>query len=198
MESKWEFVGIETNIERKTKYILNYTLLFDLCFYLSRMLINLLGFEYMQWINKSVLLISIVTIVIGIIQIIIKSKKRKLKSFLITIMIIFTIIFAIFWKIPLLMYLAHFPPEHIVKKEDTEMVGYVHGFLHTSVNYYEYKNLFFRGNKRICIEEYGKGSFDPLEDKDGNEHEPIITIYYDKKGNIIKEVKGEGYDTYEW
>ena len=38
-----------------------------------------------------------------------------------------------------------------------------------NVNYYDYKNIFVAGNQKRIEEYYGKGGFDPIENKYGYE-----------------------------
>ena len=59
------------------------------------------------------------------------------------------------------------------------------GFKRTYVNYYDYKNIFVVGNQKRIEEYYGKGWFDPIENKYGYEYKLERTTCYDEKGEII-------------
>lgn len=76
-------------------------------------------------------------------------------------------------------------PEHIVRKDGKKYVAYVNGFLRTYVYYYDYKNIFVVGNQKRIEEDYGKGGFDPIEDKFGNKYDVETTTYYDENGNVV-------------
>ena len=54
-----------------------------------------------------------------------------------------------------------------------------------NVNYYDYKNIFVVGNQKRIEEDYGKGGFDPIENKYGYEYKLERTTCYDEKGEII-------------
>ena len=51
-----------------------------------------------------------------------------------------------------------------------------------NVNYYDYKNIFVVGNQKRIEEYYGKGGFDPIENKYGYEYKLERTTCYDEKG----------------
>ena len=76
-------------------------------------------------------------------------------------------------------------PEHIVRKDGKKYVAYVNGFLRTYVSYYDYKNIFVVGNQKRIEEDYGKGGFDPIENKFGNKYDVETTTYYDENGNVV-------------
>lgn len=76
-------------------------------------------------------------------------------------------------------------PEHIVRKDGKKYVAYVNGFLRTYVYYYDYKNIFVVGNQKRIEEDYGKGGFDPIENKFGNKYDVEMTTYYDEDGNVV-------------
>ena len=54
-----------------------------------------------------------------------------------------------------------------------------------NVNYYDYKNIFVVENQKRIEEYYGKGGFDPIENKYGYEYKLERTTCYDEKGEII-------------
>ena len=75
--------------------------------------------------------------------------------------------------------------EHVVEKDGKKFVAYVSGFKRTYVNYYDYKNIFVVGNQKRIEEYYGKGGFDPIENKYGYEYKLERTTCYGEKGEII-------------
>lgn len=62
-----------------------------------------------------------------------------------------------------------YTPEHVVEKDGKKFVAYASGFKRTYVNYYDYKNIFVVGDQKRIEEYYGKGGFDPIENKYGYE-----------------------------
>ena len=71
------------------------------------------------------------------------------------------------------------------------MFGFIVGIIQLllkikkNVNYYDYKNIFVVGNQKRIEEYYGKGGFDPIENKYGYEYKLERTTCYDEKGEII-------------
>ena len=71
------------------------------------------------------------------------------------------------------------------------MFGFIVGIIQLllkikkNVNYYDYKNIFVAGNQKRIEEYYGKGGFDPIENKYGYEYKLERTTCYDEKGEII-------------
>ena len=53
------------------------------------------------------------------------------------------------------------------------------------MNYYNYKNIFVVESQKRIEEYYGKGGFDPIENKYGYEYKVERTTCYDEKGEII-------------
>lgn len=43
------------------------------------------------------------------------------------------------------------------------------------MSYYDYKNIFVVGNQKRIEEDYGKGGFDPIENKFGNKYDVEMT-----------------------
>ena len=78
-----------------------------------------------------------------------------------------------------------YTPEHVIEKDGKKFVAYVSGFKRTYVNYYDYKNIFVVGNQKRIEEYYGKGGFDPIENKYGYEYKLERTTCYDEKGESI-------------
>lgn len=82
------------------------------------------------------------------------------------------------------MTIFTYAPEHIIEKENKKMVAYVYSFLQVRVEYYDYVNIFMRGNQLKIEEDYGNGGYDPFE-RD-NVPLPKIYRYYDDNGKVIK------------
>ena len=157
--------------------ILISTIIFLVIFIISKLIINVIKLEYMQWVYKTVIFISILGFIIGIIQIITKTKNRKFKIFLETLFAIGIVICIVFFQLFALFYALAFKPEHIVQKDGQILVAYVRAFKRTYVDYYEFVNPFVRSTNLVLNEYYGKGGFDPIENK---EHSVESYTYYDK------------------
>lgn len=137
---------------------------------------------FREWIYIVSAVIIIGGFVAGIIQLLLKIKEKVLRNVLIGIVIILLLL-----STPIIFFLGAFSymPEHIVEKDGKKYIAYVNGFLRTYVYYYDYKNIFVVGNQKRIEEYYGKGGFDPIENKFGNKYDVEITTYYDKEGNIV-------------
>lgn len=137
---------------------------------------------FREWIYIVSAVIIIGGFVAGIIQLLLKIKEKVLRKVLIGIVIILLLL-----STPIIFFLGAFSymPEHIVEKDGKKYIAYVNGFLRTYVYYYDYKNIFVVGNQKRIEEYYGKGGFDPIENKFGNKYDVEITTYYDKEGNIV-------------
>ncbi len=137
---------------------------------------------FREWIYIVSAVIIIGGFVAGIIQLLLKIKEKVLRNVLIGIVIILLLL-----STPIIFFLGAFSymPEHIVEKDGKKYIAYVNGFLRTYVYYYDYKNIFVVGNQKRIEEYYGKGGFDPIENKFGNKYDVEITTYYDEEGNIV-------------
>ena len=137
---------------------------------------------FREWIYIVSAVIIIGGLVAGIIQLLLKIKEKVLRNVLIGIVIILLLL-----STPAIFFLGAFSymPEHIVRKDGKNYVAYVNGFLRTYVYYYDYKNIFVVGNQKRIEEDYGKGGFDPIENKFGNKYDVETTTYYDENGNVV-------------
>ena len=137
---------------------------------------------FREWIYIVSAVIIIGGFVAGIIQLLLKIKEKILRNVLIGIVIILLLL-----STPAIFFLGAFSymPEHIVKMDGKKYVAYVNGFLRTYVYYYDYKNIFVVGNQKRIEEDYGKGGFDPIENKFGNKYDVETTTYYDENGNVV-------------
>lgn len=165
-----------------SKNLLFDTLLYILFFIVLSFLLFSFNLMFREWVILFSALIILFGLVIGTIQFLLKIKKKSLKRVLITLFIIF-----LFLSTPILSLLGVFcyKPEHVVEKDERKYVAYVNGFLQTTVYYYDYKNQFAVGNQKRIVEYYGKGGFDPIENKYGYSYNIERTIYYDENGQII-------------
>lgn len=173
-------------MEKIKKYIpriiLLDTIFYTLIFVALYFILSFFKLMFREWIYIVSAIIIVVGFVIGIIQLLLKIKRKVVKRVLISIFIIL-----LFLSTPLIYLFGAFTytPEHIVEKDGENFVAYVNGFLRTYVYYYDYKNIFVVGNQKRIEEYYGKGGFDPIENKYGYEYNVVSTTYYDENGEII-------------
>ena len=164
------------------KIILLDTILYMLIIVTLYFILSSFKLMFREWIYIVSAVIIIGSFVAGIIQLLLKIKKKILRNVLIGIVIILLLL-----STPAIFFLGAFSytPEHIVRKDGKNYVAYVNGFLRTYVSYYDYKNIFVVGNQKRIEEDYGKGGFDPIENKFGNKYDVETTTYYDENGNVV-------------
>ena len=164
------------------KIILLDTILYTLIMVAVYFILSFFKLMFREWIYIVSAIIIIGGFVAGIIQLVLKIKENVLRNVLIGIVIILLLLLT-----PAIFFLGAFSytPEHIVRKDGKNYVAYVNGFLRTYVYYYDYKNIFVVGNQKRIEEDYGKGGFDPIENKFGNKYDVEMTTYYDKDGNVV-------------
>ena len=164
------------------KIILLDTILYMLIIVTLYFILSSFKLMFREWIYIVSAVIIIGGFVAGIIQLLLKIKKKILRNVLIGIVIILLLL-----STPAIFFLGAFSymPEHIVRKDGKKYVAYVNGFLRTYVYYYDYKNIFVVGNQKRIEEDYGKGGFDPIENKFGNKYDVETTTYYDENGNVV-------------
>ena len=164
------------------KIILLDTILYTLIMVAVYFILSFFKLMFREWIYIVSAIIIIGGFVAGIIQLVLKIKENVLRNVLIGIVIILLLLLT-----PAIFFLGAFSytPEHIVRKDGKNYVAYVNGFLRTYVYYYDYKNIFVVGNQKRIEEDYGKGGFDPIENKFGNKYDVETTTYYDENGNVV-------------
>lgn len=152
-------------------------------FYWLHTLLNIFNLEFRQWIIYLVILISFILFIWGVFQIVFKIKKKAIKIIVMTISII-----ALLISTPFIVFFAGFSylPEHIVTKDSIKLVAYVDGFMHTHVNYYDYKNFLVRDTRLRLYEDYGSGGFDPIQNAQGITYKAENYTWYDDDGNPIR------------
>lgn len=164
------------------KIILLDTIIYTLIIVALYFILSSFKLMFREWIYIVSAVIIIGGFVAGIIQLLLKIKEKVLRNVLIGIVIILLLL-----STPIIFFLGAFSymPEHIVEKDEKKYIAYVNGFLRTYVYYYDYKNIFVVGNQKRIEEYYGKGGFNPIENKFGNKYNVEITTYYDEEGNIV-------------
>lgn len=173
-------------MEKIKKYIpriiLLDTIIYTLIIVTLYLILSFCKLMFREWIYIVSAVIIIGGFVAGIIQLLLKIKEKILRNVLIGIVIILLLL-----STPAIFFLGAFSymPEHIVRKDGKKYVAYVNGFLRTYVSYYDYKNIFVVGNQKRIEEDYGKGGFDPIENKFGNKYDVEMTTYYDEDGNVV-------------
>lgn len=152
-------------------------------FYLLHSLLNVFNLEFRQWIIYLVIFTSSVLLIWGVFQLIFKINRRPIKAILTTLSIIGLLILSPY--VILCAGFSHFP-EHVVTKNDRQLVAYVNGFMHTNVEYYDYKNPLVRDIRLRLYEDYGSGGFDPIQNPQGIVYPVKSFTWYDDDGNPIK------------
>lgn len=111
--------------------------------------------------------ISTTVVVAGIVMLIKYSSKRtsrlclKITALAGALILAASLLYGGYIFLLLASYGYH--PEHIVEKNEKKMVASVYTVMNVSVDYYEYINIFVRGNQWQISEHYGNGSYDPFE-----------------------------------
>lgn len=111
-----------------------------------------------------------------------QNKKKKFLSVFAVIIIVLSVGFAGFYSV--LGYAFGVQPEHVVEKDGRKMVACVDSYLQVIVRYYDYKNLFVRGNQIRRFEDYGNGGYDPFT----TPYECAVIRYsvYDENGKTVE------------
>lgn len=169
------------------KHILLDTILFIIIFIIVYFLLALCNLQFREWVYISTIAISVIGIIIGIMQFIFKLKKKSIK---ITLVVIFIILLILISPVCLFGFAFWYTPEYVVYKYGEKRVAKVNGFLQTYVYYYDYKNPFIAGKYKRIEEYYGKGGFDPIKNKFGNDYKIESITYYDEKGNQVENQEG--------
>lgn len=169
------------------KHILLDTILFIIIFIIMYFLLTLCNLQFREWVYIFAIAISAIGIIIGIIQLILKLKKKSVK---VTLIVLFILLLILISPVCLFGFAFWYTPEYVVYKYGEKRVAKVNGFLQTYVYYYDYKNPFIAGKYKRIEEYYGKGGFDPIKNKFGNNYKVESITYYDKKGNQVENQQG--------
>ena len=156
-----------------------------ICLLIITMLFFMLHFfnlMFRQWIYVMFAILIILGFIIGTMQLLLKIKRKVIK---ISSILIFIIILLLSSPIAYLGIVFGYMPEHVIERDEKKYVAYVNGFLKTYVYYYDYKNLIVVGNQKKIEEYYGRGGFDPINNKYGYNYEVVRTTYYDESGNVL-------------
>lgn len=167
------------------KIILLDTFIYILLLVILYFILSFFNLMFREWVYIISAIIIIFGFIIGIIQLLLKIKKKSVKYILISIFIILLLLSA---PIILLFGAFSYNPEHIVEREGGKYIAYVNGFLKTYVYYYDYKNLIVVGNQKKIEEYYGSGGFDPINNKNGHNYKAGRITYYDENGNVLSEI----------
>lgn len=163
-------------MKKLKKSVLFYTILYAILLYTLYLILEKFNLMFRQWINVISFIIIGTGSIIGVGQVIFSINKKWLKTIL---GIVFVILLVIISPFVYMFSIFAYKPEHVVDKNKEKYVAYVIAFHMTEVEYYEYKNLFVSGNKVKIREYYGKGGFDPLDNKNGYMHNVKSVDYYE-------------------
>ncbi len=157
--------------EKYKKTILFYWFLYLFILVASREILLKCNMEYRGWVYMVSWGVFIIGFIVGIIQLILRIKKKSIK---IIGIIVFIILIMFCSPYVLLFFAVTCEEENIVTYENQKMVTYTQSFWDKRINYYEYINFLVR--KR----------YPKLEEYYGENGEHILT-YYNDKGEAIKE-----------
>lgn len=169
------------------KSIIFYTISYFIIFMVLKIIVNLLGFDFMQYIYDISIIVILGGIIAGIIQIFIKSKSKSGKICIVVCSISIIVLMGVFSPFIMLLIVAFHPPEHIVEKDNKKYVAYVYAFLDTRVEYYDYFNFFIRGKIKKIEDNYYNMGKDVLDEENKGKYTPSNTYYYNDEGKRINE-----------
>lgn len=178
--------GIFTKIKNN---LLLYSVIFIIFNILLNFILYLFNLKFRLWFIIFIILVSIVSLIGGIILRIKKNGftlliKRLLVLFSFLICIFFVVIFQYFKAISF-AFAFIYRPEHTTKLDDKKYVAVVSSFLNVDVDYYDYYGPFIMGTKARVHGYFGKGGYDPFINK--NTPDSVCYTYYDNNGKVMKE-----------
>lgn len=162
---------MKKNLEKYKKSIIFYWIIYILVLLITKIIINIFNMEYRQWIYNISLIVIIIGFISGIIQLLLKIKKKIIK---IVTIVIFVILMLLISPYTFFFLLFTYEEEDVVMKDDKKMVSYTQTFWDTNIDYYDYINPIVRGKNKKIKENYTENSI-------------YTIIYYDEDGNVIKE-----------
>ena len=171
-------------LSKLKEHILLDTIIYILFMIITYFILKLFNMQYRNWIYYVSLSIIIVGTIVGIIQLY-RRKEKIFKRTIIALTLIVGLAFLVFWQYILFFLALLYTPEHVVIKDNEKYVAHVHYWLDTTVEYYEYINLFLMGNKKRSSEHYYNIGRDVLDKEISGKYTPSETIYYDKNGKAI-------------
>ena len=135
---------------------------------------------------------AITSLIVGIIQLIYKNNFNVRKSVLLILISIIPLIILIDLFLPFLAFRGNteYVKEHVVSLNDKKYLAQVNAKDYVSVNYYKYYGLFLSSTKVKVHGDFGKGCYDPFEDRELVEE--VLYTYYDRNGTAIREIKTDG------
>lgn len=148
-----------------------------------RLVLHLFRLTFRKWFTVLCIFLITVGIIAGIIQLLLKIRRRVIRVLAVSTFVIL-ITAACLFTYPIAIFVVA-GEEHVVERDEGKFVAYVDGFLHTYVYYYEYKNYLICGEVKRIEEDYGKGGFDPIGNPYGNVYSVVSTTYFDADGNVI-------------
>lgn len=157
---------------------------------LFSLLLNLFGLRFRLWIYYTVLAISALGMLIGVVKWF-RRQIPKVKRFILFLVSTLIILGIIFWQVPIfILFVASMlcQTEHVVEVNGQKYVADVESnLLHTYVYYYDYIGPIFVGTE-VKFDEHYKGSFDPIERKKEEERE---NLQKEPKPNGVEGTKSE-------
>lgn len=163
------------------KNILLDTIIYMLFIIILYYILKIFNLQYRIWIYYVSFMILIIGTIVGLIQLY-KRKGKIFKKSIISVTLIVALVVLVSWQYILFFLALLYTPEYVVIKDDEKYVAHVHSWLDTTVDYYEYVNLFFMGDKKRISENYYNIGRDVLDKEVAGKYTPSETTYYDENG----------------
>lgn len=165
--------------------ILLFTLFVIATLITSHFSLGIFNMRYRLSFIYSLSIFIVIGLIAGTIQLF-RKKGKIVKSVIIIICTLITIVFLIFWQVIIFLIACAYTPEHVVEKDNKKYVAHVRYWLDTDVEYYDYINFFLMGKTERIHEYYYNVGKDVLADEK-NEWKPSDVNYFDENGKIIKD-----------
>lgn len=160
------------------RYILADAILFALIVAGLHFSLAIFDLKFRQWFYLAAIFLTVFGVIAGVMQLLLKIRKRALKIILIIIWVCLAGAFTLILTGGLMFACDK---EYKVERDGTEYLACEWSFLKTGISYYEYKNFIVAGNVLRISETYDLGADIPLS-----------TVYYDENGVIIEEIEAVG------
>lgn len=169
-------------LKKTVRSVLADSLICAAVLFILSQLLKLFGLAFRAIVAETCVLLIAAGIIIGIFQLIFKIRRTAVRVIVLVLTCILLIV-----STPYAFLFAAFAhvPEHVVERDGHKYVAEVRGFIGTDVKYYDSRGPLLRGTQLKIYEDYGKGGFDPIDNRYGYEYTPVSVRYYDDAGNIV-------------
>ena len=172
--------GLKKIVRDCKSSILFYTVVYAILYIVSKLILSAIGIGYRQYINYFSIILILIGIILSVIRFFIKSKPKRTRICIIVCSISIISVIVICSPI-ILLFIAFLPPEHVVEKDNKKYVAYVHSWLDTRVDYYDYINFLLVGKTKRIEDFYNDVGRDVLAEEAKGQFTPSHTTYYNKE-----------------